>query len=230
LEHFSSDTRRPRDEKWVQSAQQQVIKWRADFDSLKNSNAVPILPERLCKEITDALPSDALLVSDTGFAALWTGTLIDLTHPNQGYMRAAGSLGWAFPASIGAKCAVPGRPVICFTGDGGFWYHISELETACRWGINIITVVNNNGCMRQCVKGINRAYGDKPGAKDDMFKYSKVNFADIARDIGCLGLRVDRPEEIAKALRTALATNGPVLVDVVTDPEHDAPWIPPATR
>ena len=66
------------------------------------------------------------------------------SHPQQQYVRAAGSLGWAFPASLGVKCAAPDRPVICFTGDGAFWYHLSELETAKRWGIKTVTIVNNN--------------------------------------------------------------------------------------
>jgi len=65
-------------------------------------------------------------VADTGYSSAWTGALVDLNHREQRYIRAAGSLGWAFPASLGAKCAAPDRPVVCFTGDGGFWYHIAE--------------------------------------------------------------------------------------------------------
>jgi len=58
-------------------------------------------------------------------------------------------LGWAFPASLGVKCALPNRPVLCFTGNGGFYYHISELETAARFGINIVVLVNNNHSLGQ---------------------------------------------------------------------------------
>ena len=78
------------------------------------------------------LPKDAILIADTGYAALWTGTLVYLRHPTQQYFRAADSLGWSFPASLGAKCAAPDKPVICFCGDGGFFYHLPELETARR--------------------------------------------------------------------------------------------------
>ena len=130
-------------EAWTARAQQLVREWRQETEPLRNSNAVPIRPERVCKEITQILPPDGILVVDTGHASIWTGTLVDLTHPGQGYLRAAGSLGWAFPASLGAKCGAPERPVLCFTGDGGFFYHLSEIETAARCGIKTVTVVNN---------------------------------------------------------------------------------------
>ena len=83
-------------------------------------------------------------------------------------MRSAGHLGWAFPAGIGAKAACPERPVVVFTGDAGFWYHIAEIETAVRWKINSVTVVNNNGGGNQSKRGFDRAYGgnaDRAGAR-----------------------------------------------------------------
>jgi acetolactate synthase-1/2/3 large subunit len=215
---------------WAQRAQQWVHKWRDEVEPLRNSNAVPILPERLCKEVTEFLPSNAILVSDTGFAGLWAGAMVYLTHPDQLSIRSAGSLGWAFPASLGAKCAEPKRPVVCFTGDGGFWYHLTELETGSRRNIKTVTVINNNSCFRQCMRGVNRAYGDDSGNREDMYKFRDTDFARIAQDMGCFGIRVERPEELSKALKKALEANVAAVVDVITDPEHDAPWPPPAIR
>ena len=153
--------------------------------------------------------------------------MIDLIHPEQRYIRAAGSLGWALPASMGAKCAVPDRPVVCFTGDGGFWYHLSELETAVRCGIKTVTVVNNNHCLSQCGKDIELAYGDRPN-RGEIYKFCEINFARIAQEMGCLGVRVERPEEIAGALKNALAADVPAVVEVITDAECKAsePWAP----
>jgi acetolactate synthase-1/2/3 large subunit len=213
---------------WAQKAQQCVQKWRQEIKPFRDSNATPILPERLCKEITDSLPSNAILVSDTGFSSVWAGTMVYLTHPDQLSIRSAGSLGWAFPASLGAKCGDPKRPVVCFTGDGGFWYHLTELETARRRDIKTVTIVNNNSCFKQCMRGVNRAYGDDPGNREDMYKFRDTDFAKIAQDMGCLGIRVERPEELSIALKRALEANVAAVVDVVTDPEHDAPWPPPA--
>ena len=139
----------PANEPWLQRAQSLVSAWRNEIEPLRQSNAVPIRPERLCKELSEALPENAVLVADTGYSAIWTATMVYLTQPGQSYLRAAGSLGWAFPAALGAKCAVPERPVICFTGDGGFWYHLSELETARRHSINTVTIINNNSGLAQ---------------------------------------------------------------------------------
>ncbi len=214
---------------WARRAQEIVKEWRKEAEPLRNSDALPIRPERLCKEISDTLPSNGIVVADTGYSGIWTGAMITLRHPGQGFIRAAGSLGWGFPAALGAKCAAPDRPVVCFTGEGGFFYHLSELETASRCGINAVTVINNNHCLRQCLEGINKAYGDRPGKKEEMCMFKDLNFARIAEEMGCYGIRVERPGEIADALKKALESNRPAVVDVVTDVTCKAPspWTPP---
>jgi len=214
-------------DEWSQRAQQVVKEWQDEFEPLFNSDAIPIRPERLCRELTNVLPSDAVLVADTGHAGIWT-TMVYLTHPEQSYIRAAGSLGWGFPASLGAKCAEPDRPVICFTGDGGFWYHLSELETARRCNIKTVTIVNNNNALGQCMPGVDSAYGDRPGKREEMYLFQELNFAKIAQEMGCFGIRVESPEEIAEAINSALKSDMPAVVDVVTDFKCAAPrpWTP----
>ena len=208
---------------WLQRAHQLVSEWRSEVTPMRNSDALPIRPERLCKELTEFLPPDALLVSDTGHAGIWTSTMIDLKHPGQSYIRAAGSLGWGFPAALGAKCAVQERPVICFTGDGGFWYHIAELETALRCGINTVTVVNNNHSLNQGKMGTERAYAGQPGSPDELWQFQDVDFAKIAQSIGCFGVRVRQPGDLRSALQEARASGKPAVVDVVSDIEAMAP-------
>jgi len=213
---------------WADHARKLVQERRSEVEPLRRSDAIPIRPERLCKELTDLLPADAILVADTGFAAVWTGTMVYLTQPGQRFLRCAGSLGWAFPAALGAKCAAPERPVLCFTGDGGFWYHLSELETASRCGIPTVTVVNNNSGLGQCWALIKAAYGDRPGNWEEMTRFQEVSFARIAEEMGCLGIRVERPGEIRRALERALQADRPAVVEVITDPQADpAPaWSP----
>ncbi len=208
---------------WTGKVREYVDGWRAEFDGLLRSDAVPIRPERLCREITGFLPSDAILVSDTGHAGIWTGTMIEITQPGQTYLRCAGSLGWAFPAAMGAKCAAPERPVICFTGDGGFWYHLGELETAARFGIHTVTVINNNRSFNQCRDGFEGARGGRDQGSDDLWVFEDVNFADVAKSMGCTGIRVEDPSGIRPALERALAANGPVVVDVASDIDAMAP-------
>ena len=208
---------------WVGLAQQLVQEWRDEVAPLANSDAAPVRPERLCKELTEHLPSDALLVSDTGHAGIWTGTMIDLNHREQNYIRCAGSLGWGFPAALGAKCAVPDRPVLCFTGDGGFWYHLTELETALRYGINTVTVVNNNHSLNQEKRSNERAYGGQTPGSDELWHLLDVDFAKVAEAMGCFGIRVDQPGQIQSALEQAFASGKPAVVDVVTDIDGIAP-------
>jgi acetolactate synthase-1/2/3 large subunit len=203
---------------WLQQVNQLVGEWRSENNALRHSEATPIRPERICQELTDFLPSDALLVSCTGHSGIWTGTMVELRAPGQSFIRAAGSLGWAFPAAMGAKCALPDRPVICFTGDGGLWYHIEALETAVRYGINTVTVVNNNHSLNQVAP----AYVDMPNT-DPLWQFSDVNFARIARAMGGFGVRVKEPGELRAALEQALASDRPALVDVVSDMSAIAP-------
>jgi acetolactate synthase-1/2/3 large subunit len=139
-------------------------------------------------------------------------------------MRSAGHLGWAFPAGLGAKCGAPGRPVITFTGDAGLWYHLGEIETAVRWNIAAVTVVNNNSSGNQSKRGFDRAYGGEQTAKGrELWTYTNVDFARVASDIGALGIRVEKPAEIRTALEKAIASNRPAIIDVVTDIEAIAP-------
>ena len=214
-----------KDPVWAQRAAQWVKEWRLEYKTQLESEASPVRPERLCRELSAFLPSDALLVADTGHSGSWTGTMVDLTEETQDFMRCAGSLGWAFPAGLGAKCAQPDRPVVCFTGDGGFWYHMAELETASRCGINTVTVINNNRSLNQDRPGVDVAYRDFPeGNPTELWVYNDVDFSRFASDLGCFGIRVERASDIRSALEQALAAQRPAIVDVVTDIEAFAPW------
>ena len=165
-----------------------------------------------------------MIVVDTGHAGMWMGGMFDLQHPNQNYIRSAGHLGWAFPASLGAKCALPDRAVICFTGDAGFWYHIAEIEVAVRWNINVIVIVNNNSGGNQSKRGFDRAYGGEQTAEGrQMWTFNTVNFSEIAQNIGAVGIRVEKAEDIQIAIKKALHLNKPVIIDVVTDIDALAP-------
>ena len=188
------------------------------------SNAVPIHPGRICGELSKHVPEDGIVVVDTGHAGMWMGGMYDLRSLKQGYMRSAGHLGWAFPAGLGAKAACPDRPVVTFTGDAGFWYHIGELETAVRWKLNAITLVNNNSSGNQSKRGFDRVYGGQQTERGkELWTYTRQNFAKIAEDIGALGIRVEKPAEIGPALQQALKADRPVVIDVVTDIDALAP-------
>jgi acetolactate synthase-1/2/3 large subunit len=209
---------------WLAQVQGFVAEWRKGFEALLHSDAVPMRPERLCHEISQALPADAVLVSDTGHSGIWTGALVDVLRPGQRMIRCAGSLGWALPGSIGVKCALPGSTVVAFAGDGGFYYHMAELETAARYGINIVMVVNNNSSLNQEIPLIDDAYGDRLTERSrELWGFRDVNFANIAENMGCMGIRVEDPAELPAAFAKAFAAGRPVVLDVVTDFRAMAP-------
>ncbi len=221
--------RPPRDHGFAEEAAQIVAEWRASMAPLVAKATAPISVERLCAEVTRALPADGVLVADTGYAGIWTGTLIELNGAGQTYLRAAGSLGWAFPASLGAKCAAGDRTVLCFTGDGGFYYHLAELETARRGHIPVVIIVNNNSGFGQNLTGVHRIAGDRADRGEALIRFGPTDFTAVARSFGVRGIRVEQPGAIAAALQEAIAANGPVVVDVVTalEPRAPEPWAPP---
>jgi len=213
---------------WINQIQELVKDWKESVSDVVNSDMVPMRPERLCKELTDYLPSDAILVSDTGHSGIWTGTIIDLKHSNQMFIRCSGSLGWGLPAAIGAKCAQPDRPVLCFTGDGGIWYHLSELDTAMKCGINMVILVNNNHSLNQEKGGVEAVYGGQTSGSDELWLFPDADFAGMAKSMGCFGITVHKPSDLANALDQAFASGKPAVVDVKTHLDGIAPrsWTP----
>ncbi len=214
---------------WADRARSAVAEWYDEYAGLMGSDAEPIRPERMCADLSDVVPDDGIVVVDTGHAGMWMGGFYDLRTPQQSYMRSAGHLGWAFPASLGAKCGAPDRPVVCFTGDSGFWYHVGDIETAVRFGINTVTVVNNNRSGNQSMRGFDRAYGGKQTEQArELWVFTDVDFTKVAEDMGAMGIRVEKPSDFKPAMERALEADRPVIVDVVTDIEAVAPgaWTP----
>ena len=209
---------------WIARARALVGLWREEFAGLMNSDAVPIRPERLCKDLTELMPPDTLLLAETGHSGMWAGGMIDLKKPGQGFLRAAGSLGWGLPAALGAKLALPDRPVLLFSGDGGFWYHLAELETAVRWNIAAVLLVNNNRSLNQVIDPCKEAYGGElRGNHAELWQFRDVSFAQLAEAMGAEGIRVGQPGELVGALDKAFSCGKPCVVEVITEITAMAP-------
>jgi acetolactate synthase-1/2/3 large subunit len=213
---------------WTDETRAYVREWRDEVAGVRASDAAPLRPERVCAEIAAALPSDGAVIVDTLQASIWAASMMELAGPTQRFARCCGSLGWALPAAIGAKAALGARPVVCFTGDGGCYYHISELETAARYGLPVVFIVNNNGAYAGENDYWPPAYGDAEVASYPHWKFGDIDFAAIAREFGCVGIRVDRADQIGEALRRGLASDRPTVIDVVTEfsAYHPKGWTP----
>ncbi len=206
---------------WIDACRKRIDDWWAAENDNVTSDASPIRPERLGVELAKAVPDDTLFVVDTGYAAAWSGAFMDLPA-GKNYLSCEGSLGWAFSAAIGAKAAVPDRPVVAWCGDGGFWPHIGEIETAVRNEINSVTVVANNNALVFDTHLL-QAFWSASHDVDLLSEFKHVNLANVATEMGAFGIRVEDPKDIPDAMEQAFAANKPAVVEVMIDHAAVAP-------
>jgi acetolactate synthase-1/2/3 large subunit len=179
--------------------------------------------------IRAALPEDGILVDDLTQVGYVAWLAFPVYGPRQflttGYQ---GTLGFGYPAALGAKLARPDRPVVLIAGDGGFMYNVQELATAAQYGIAVVAVVFNDGAYGN-VKRIQRElYGNRVIASD----LTNPDFVRLAESFGLAAERVDDPEELREALERALARDDPALIEVKVG-EMPGPWshiMPPRAR
>ncbi|MDP6804582.1 MAG: thiamine pyrophosphate-dependent enzyme [Rhodospirillales bacterium] len=174
-------------------------------------------------ELDRRFVDDDVLVADTGYMAAWSGTLIEQKTPGRNMLRAAGSLGWAFPAALGAKLAVgEGRRVTCMVGDGGLGYHLTDMETALRLDLPVTTVVMNNAAFAFSYD-VQRYLHDQSerllAATDSL----DLDFAAIARAFGAFGERVTDIADLGPALDRARDAGRPALIDVAVSKDATPP-------
>ncbi len=211
---------------WAREVPARMERWRHEVKPQLHSDETPINVARLFTEINAILPADGILVADGGFAAHWAGLLFDTKEAGRRFVpdRGFASIGYGLPGAIGAALAAPGKPVMSVTGDSGFCMVVGDLETAKRLALDFVVVVVNNAASGYVKALQHLVYGAGKHISADL---NEVDFARVAEAFGCTGIRVENPAELAGALRTALATRGPVVVDVVVtrDPAKMLPGV-----
>jgi acetolactate synthase-1/2/3 large subunit len=203
-----------------------MASWRDEAAARLHSDERPIHMARLCSELNKVLPADGVLVADGGFAGHWTGLLYDTKSPGRHFIpdRGLASIGYGLPGGIGAALAAPATPVAAITGDGGFNMMLGELETARRAGIGLTIVVVNNAASGY-VKALQHAMFRGRYQSSDLVE---MDYAAIARAMGCNGIRIEDPDRLGDALRTGLAERTrPTVLDVVVtrDPARMLPAV-----
>jgi thiamine pyrophosphate-dependent acetolactate synthase large subunit-like protein len=193
--------------------------WDAERKKMLDYKRKPILPQVVAAAVREALPEDGIVIVDAGNAGKHMRVFMDTYRPDT-YMYTDdwGSVGAAFPIALGAKLARPKQPVVAAIGDMGMMCNVGELETAVRERIPVVCVVFNDlglGNERAFQKEL---YGGRTFAVD----YGDVDFAALARVFGCFGERVTEPAEVLPAMRRALASGRPAVVDVVIDKDTHA--------
>ena len=160
--------------------------------------------------IRDRLDDDAILVSGSTTVGYWSTLGYEVRQP-QTYITSGyfGTLGYAFPTALGSKVGAPDKQVVALSGDGGFMYNTQELSTAVRYGINLVTVVFNNGLYGASRWDQTHRYGERFIGTD----LANPDFVKLAELFGAVGMRTN-PDGLGDALTEALAANAPVLLDV----------------
>jgi acetolactate synthase I/II/III large subunit len=209
-------------EGWRVQVAERIAGWKREVRALVDAKRAsrPLHPAVALDVLRSKLGPRDIVVADTGYMAAWAGVLYETRVPGKTFICAAGSLGWAIPAALGAALAAPDRRVVCVTGDGGAGYHIAELETAARLRIPAIILVLNNRSLAFEYHEQRYHWGNVvPEAND----FSDIDHGAVARAFGAHGARVDNADGLAAALDAALASSEPVLIDVLVDKEAIAP-------
>jgi acetolactate synthase I/II/III large subunit len=195
--------------------------FQAEAHAVLNSDAAPIRPERLMRDLQSVMTRETQIVTDASYSSIWAMNYLTAEFAGQRFLTGRGlaGLGWGFPAAIGAKIAHPSREVICVTGDGAFAHMWSELETAVRMKTKVILVVLNNQILGYQWHAEEVMYG----SHTDACQFAPVDHAAIARACGCEGVRVEKPADFKPALERAMRSPQTTLIDVMIDPKAYPP-------
>jgi thiamine pyrophosphate-dependent acetolactate synthase large subunit-like protein len=196
--------------------------WDTEREALLDRTKRPILPPVVAHAVRQALPKDGVMIIDAGNAGKHMRVFMDTYHPHTFmYISDWGSVGAGFPIAMGVKLARPKQAVMATVGDMGMMCNIGELETAVREKIPVVCVVYNDRGLGNERAFQKEHYGGRTFAVD----YNDVDFAALARVFGAHGERVEDPAALLPALKRALDSGKPAVVDVVIDPEFHAPVV-----
>jgi len=180
---------------------------------------IPIAASRLMQELAGALKPGMVLVNDSWSYSVPLRRYIGLTEPKSYYPRNGISIGWGLPAALGVKLACPERPVVAVVGDGSAMFSIQSLWTAAHYKIPVTYVICANASYRlvKLTKFLQMGSGAMHRVMGMNFAEPKIDFCQIARAVGVSGRRVERPDELGDALRSALSLEAPSVVEVAID-------------
>ena len=206
---------------WSNNIKQRKI----DFIPRVSYDDVPLKPQRVIKEISEALNSDSILTTDVGQNQMWAAHFFDTQKPRKFISSGGlGTMGFGFPAAIGAKVACPEDVVVSVNGDGGFLMVCQELATVKDYDIPVIGVVLENGTLGMVYQWQSLLYNERHSETE--FK-NNPDFVKLAESFGVNAVRITKPGETKEALKKAIKDNEAILLDIVIDSEEALPMLPP---
>lgn len=176
-------------------------------------DGVGVHPGRVVATLDRVLSEDAILTTDAGSFAGWLARGYRFRRPGTFLGPTSGAMGYGLPAAIAAALVHRDRPVVAWTGDGGFAMTMAELETAVRERLRVVAIVLDNERY-----GMIRAHQDlRPGGQPVATDLGPIDFAAVAEGLGARGVRVERDEDFEPALRAALVASGPTVLHLPFD-------------
>jgi acetolactate synthase-1/2/3 large subunit len=213
---------------------EQVEAWKSEWSNFiepeKASDAVPIDPRRVIKELRAAAPDDTLMITDTGNHQTWVEQYWDAYGPQMIFTPGGfAGMGFGTYGVLGLKLARPEQPAVCVTSDGSFMMFPGAVATATEYDIPAIWVIMNNYTIG-VIRDLQRFYMDGREIGTSFVKQStgefwNPDFAAMAESMGALGLTVDQPSDLGSAFETALASGRPAVIDVKVNRDTAVPLI-----
>ncbi len=215
MEALSGSNYQSKGKSWVEEVIAEDHNLKSADEELLNSNANPIHPMRLCKELRDVLDEDATVIGDGGDIVTFAARVLKINEPGHWLDPGQfGCLGAGSGFAAAAQLARPGKQVCIVYGDGGFGLTGFDVESYVRFDLPIVSVVGNNGAWNQTTQGVKR----RGGRALATYLSQDTNYAKIMEGMGGHSERVTEPNEIRPALERAFASGKPALLDVVIDP------------
>ncbi|MGF7117372.1 acetolactate synthase large subunit [Methanobacterium oryzae] len=186
---------------------------------------IPLKPQQVMKEIMEAVDEDTIMTTDVGQNQMWMAHYY-LSRKPRTFLSSGGlgTMGFGFPAAMGAKVAMPESDVVAVCGDGGFLMVSQDLATIKEYDIPIVVCVLDNRYLGMVAQWQNLFY-------EKRFSHTHLgevpDFVKLAEAFGVNAERVERPGEMRETLKNALNSGEPTLIDITIDPEEILPMVPP---
>jgi acetolactate synthase-1/2/3 large subunit len=204
----------------------EIAGWRSDYPLSYCQSVEIIKPQYVIEKLYEISRGDAIITTEVGQHQMWTAQFFKFNHP-RGLLTSGGlgTMGYGFPAAIGAQAAFPDRLVIDIAGDGSIQMNIQELSTAVCNKLPVKVAILNN-----CYLGLPRQWQELFYERDytGSCMEGSPDFVKLAEAYGAVGLRAARPEDVEPVIREALSIKHPVLIDFLVAKEEGVfPIVPP---
>ena len=177
-----------------------------------HEDSSPVKPQRLVAQLQATMDPSTIYTLDAGNNRTWMAHLYRAQHANTFYSPGGtAGMGWALPAAVGLKLVYPNQPVVAVTGDGGYMMVVNAISTAVQYDLPIICVVFNNNTLGM-------VNDHQPEGHKIASEFHPTNNATVAEGMGAWGVQVNDSKDLPDALRAALASGKPAVVDVLIDP------------